>query len=198
MILTAAAAYITSASRMNSSFRAGAMHSVQKMVGNSTTSLFGTIKQPKPVLGRWGTHIRRAGAEEGSEEGSEAKQGQSGQAQGRGFLGGVGDMISPSASEFSTKSSAMSIPMFTLALLIFAVYYVGLVTFWSRANPTAPPGLRVFAYLMLLLFGEFYLIYVVFRFAFFGISRRTDVGYASLHKPTPYLFPSKGSSAAKI
>jgi len=81
-------------------------------------------------------------------------------------------------------------------LAIFVVWYIGVVTFWSRANPNAPPALRIAAYVLLLLFGDVYLFYVMARFAFFGITRRPDPGYKALHLPTPYFDNRKVRSAS--
>lgn len=178
MLLTAAATYVLNASRMGSQIRSGSMMGTSAMntMRKANRSLFGAFK------------MKKAGGAEG--EAAQA-QAQAQAAESRGFVGDVGEMLTSPSSELSTKSLTMSTPLFILALIIFVLYFIGLCTFWSRANPNVPTGLRILVYVLLFFFGEFYLIYVIFRFTFFGLTRREDKGYATLHKPTPYFSSAK-------
>jgi hypothetical protein len=198
MLLTAAATYVLNASRMGSQIRSGSMMgtSATNTMRKTHGSLFNSIRMlhPQPIQFSKGTSAmdtlrpKKAGGAEG--EAAQA-QAEAQAAESRGFVGDVGEMLSSSSSELSTKSATMSTPLFIIALLIFVLYYIGLCTFWSRANPNVTTGLRILVYVLLFFFGEFYLIYVIFRFTFFGLTRREDKGYATLHKPTPYFSGAK-------
>ena len=194
MLLTSAIAVALNPSLVSSRIRSGAarsmgLGSMMRKTMASTEPMF-AHKNKNPLRSVWGASSKVMGAvtaatmgpaKAGGEPDSETDS------QGRGLLGDVTDLVSPSAQELSARSGAMNALGLIIAIIIFVIYYIGLCTFWSRANPDAPLGLRIFAYLFLLVFGELYMIYVVFRFAFFGISRREDKGYASLHKPARYF-----------
>lgn len=192
MLLTSAIAVALNPSLVSSRIRSGAARSMGlgSMMRKSAKTVADAAAVPKSSHAWWFGGIKDASrkvqsgvTKAGGEPDSEAEA----QAQGRGLLGDVTDLVSPSAQELSARSGAMNTLGLIIAIIIFVIYYIGLCTFWSRANPDAPLGLRIFAYLFLLVFGELYMIYVIFRFAFFGISRREDKGYASLHKPARYF-----------
>lgn len=201
MLLTAASAYVMNSAQMGAGLRAGFFgrvkahakgHGGQTNPGDNVTHAKQAHEKVMRTFGKmnpFGKMKKRSGGtHEGEEE--EAQP-----AQGRSLFAEVSGMVTPSDASKPSPATTLAI---IFAFIIFAFYYFGLVTFWSRANPNAPLALRILAYLGLLLFGDLYTLYVIFRFSYFGITRREDAGYAALHKPTFYFVKGGSKSAPRV
>jgi hypothetical protein len=205
MLFTTAAAFLVNATQTAPKLRSGAWGKMMRQKALEATgraeAVEATMAAKTKARSMFGFRRRSGGAAEG-EEGMAAAAAEQVQeevaaaqtAQGRGLLGGLGGIVASPASLSTEKSGGTSGVAIVLLLIVAVVYVIGLCTFWSRANPTKPTVVRILAYIFLALFGDFYMIYVVFRFAYFGITGRADPGYAALHKPTAFFSPARSSS----
>jgi hypothetical protein len=68
-----------------------------------------------------------------------------------------------------------------IILMIAILYYIGVCTIFSRANPKLPGSIKILVFILLLFFGDVYIVYFVLRMGINGIRGTTD--YTTLPYP---------------